>query len=150
MNRNPVLNSPDDITDELIQQIINNDLDSLTINYEFAERFSKGENNYEDWKNKQMRINPFWRANKITPLKRIEFEIKLGENVHSLASAFENLEKLEYVNIQNTSGVTDMSRMFNGAKSFNQPIGKWDTSCFSKLFHSISQSEIGILPKLSI
>ena len=31
MNRNPVLNSPDDITDELIQQIINNDLDSLTI-----------------------------------------------------------------------------------------------------------------------
>ena len=128
MNRNPVLNSPDDITDELIQQIINNDLDSLTINYEFAERFSKGENNYEDWKNKQMRINPFWRANKITPLKRIEFEIKLGENVHSLASAFENLEKLEYVNIQDTSGVTNMSGMFNGAKSFNQPIGKWDTS----------------------
>ena len=128
MNRNPILNSPDDITDEQIQQIIDNNLDSLTINYEFAERFSKGENNYEDWKNKQMRINPFWRANKITPLKRIEFEIKLGENVHSLASAFENLEKLEYVNIQNTSGVTDMSRMFNGAKSFNQPIGKWDTS----------------------
>ena len=29
MNRNPVLNSPDDITDELIRQIINNDLDSL-------------------------------------------------------------------------------------------------------------------------
>ena len=36
MNRNPVLNSPDDITDELIRQIINNDLDSLTINYEFT------------------------------------------------------------------------------------------------------------------
>ena len=26
MNRNPVLNSPDDITDELIRQIIHNDL----------------------------------------------------------------------------------------------------------------------------
>ena len=128
MNRNPVLNSPDDITDELIHQIINNELDSLTINYEFTKRFSKGEENYEDWKNEQMRINPFWKANKITPLKRIEFEIKLGENVHSLASAFENLEKLEYVNIQDTSGVTNMSGMFNGAKSFNQPIGKWDTS----------------------
>ena len=128
MNRNPVLNSPDDITDELIHQIINNELDSLTINYEFTKRFSKGEENYEDWKKEQMRINPFWKANKITPLKRIEFEIKLGENVHSLASAFENLEKLEYVNIQDTSGVTNMSGMFNGAKSFNQPIGKWDTS----------------------
>ena len=32
MNRNPVLNSPDDITDELIHQIINNDLDSLDAN----------------------------------------------------------------------------------------------------------------------
>ena len=147
MNRNPVLNSPDDITDELIQQIINNDLDSLTINYEFAERFSKGENNYEDWKNKQMRINPFWRANKITPLKRIEFEIKLGENVHSLASAFENLEKLEYVNIQNTSGVTDMSRMFNGAKSFNQPIGKWDTSSVTDMSFMFDMSWMFCLAK---
>ena len=36
MNRNPSLNSPDDITDEQIQQIIDNNLDSLTINYEFA------------------------------------------------------------------------------------------------------------------
>ena len=33
MNRNHVLNSPDDITDELIERIINNDPDSLTINY---------------------------------------------------------------------------------------------------------------------
>ena len=41
MNRNPVLNSPDDITDELIQQIIDNNLDSLTINYEFTRKFDK-------------------------------------------------------------------------------------------------------------
>ena len=128
MNRNLVLNSPDDITDELIHQIINNDLDSLTINYEFTKRYSNDEANYGDWKNEQMRINPFWKANIITPLKRIEFEIKLGENVHSLASAFENFEKLEYVNIQDTSGVTDMHRMFCGAKIFNQPIGNWNTS----------------------
>ena len=128
MNRNLVLNSPDDITDELIHQIINNDLDSLTINYEFTKRYSNDEANYGDWKNEQMRINPFWKANIITPLKRIEFEIKLGENVHSLASAFENFEKLEYVNIQDTSGVTDMSYMFIGAWSFNQPIGNWNTS----------------------
>ena len=110
MNRNPVLNSPDDITDELIQQIINNDLDSLTINYEFTKKICRSRP-WDDWKNEQMRINPFWKANKITPLKRIEFEIKLGENVHSLASAFENLEKLEYVNIQDTSGVTDMKSL---------------------------------------
>ena len=28
----------------------------------------------------------------------------------------------------NTSKVTDMSHMFGGASSFNQPIGDWDTS----------------------
>ena len=129
MNRNPVLNSPDDITDELNHQIINNNLDSLTINYEFTKRFGKGaEDNYEDWKKEQMRINPFRRANKITYIKRIEFEIKLGKNVHSLACAFENFENLEQVNIQDTSCVTDMSCMFLGDGSFNQPIGKWDTS----------------------
>ena len=44
MYRNPVLNSPDDITDELIRQIISNDLDSLTINYEFSPKFDNGEN----------------------------------------------------------------------------------------------------------
>ena len=129
MNRNPVLNSPDDITDELNHQIINNNLDSLTINYEFTKRFGKGaEDNYEDWKKEQMRINPFRRANKITYIKHIEFEIKLGKNVHSLACAFENFENLEQVNIQDTSCVTDMSCMFLGDGSFNQPIGKWDTS----------------------
>ena len=77
MNRNPVLNSPDDITDNLIQQIISNDLDSLTINYEFTSKFDNSKD-LEDYKKEQMRINPFWRANNITPIKRIEFEIRLG------------------------------------------------------------------------
>ena len=130
MNRNPVLNSPNDITDELIHQIINNDLDSLTINYEFTQKLCRNwtEDDWNNWNKEQFRINPFWKANRITPLKRIEFEIKLGENVHSLASAFENFKKLEYVNIQDTSGVTDMKQMFHRAISFNQPIGNWDTS----------------------
>ena len=109
MNRNPVLNTPDDITDELIRQIINNDLDSelirqiinndldsLTINYEFSPRFVRGKD-WDNYKAERIRINPFWRANNITSIKRIEFEIKLGKNVHSLAYAFMNFEKLQYV-----------------------------------------------------
>ena len=127
MNRNPVLNSPDDITDKLIQQIISNDLDSLTINYEFTSKFDNSED-LEDYKKEQIRINPFWKANRINPIKRIEFEIRLGENVHSLAGAFREFEELEYVNIKDTSHVTDMSFMFYKARSFNQPIANWDTS----------------------
>ena len=80
--------------------------------------------NWKDDNEEQIRINPFRRANNITPIKRLEFEIRLGKNVHSLARAFIEFEELEYVNIQDTSHVTDMSCMFCGASSFNQPIGK--------------------------
>ena len=55
MNRNPVLNSPNDITDELIHQIINNDLDSLTINYEFTKKFCRSRI-WDDWNKEQFRI----------------------------------------------------------------------------------------------
>ena len=127
MNRNPVLNSPDDINDKLLLQISRNELDSLTINYEFTTKFDNRED-WEDYKKEQMRINPFWRANNITPIKRIEFEIRLGKNVHSLAGAFRKFEELEYVNIHDTSHITDMSFMFFKAKSFNQPIVNWNTS----------------------
>ena len=126
-NLNPVIDSPDDISQDLIQKIIDNSIDSLTINYEFT-RAQKEKEDYDKWVEEQNKTNPFRRANKVSPIKRIDFEIKLGTNVHSLADAFEELESLEYVNINNTSNVTDMRRMFSGAKSFNQPIGNWDTS----------------------
>ena len=126
-NSNPILNSPNDITDELIKRIINNDLDSLTINYEFT-RWCNEYENADNWKKEQFQANPFWKANNISPLKRIKFEIKFGRNIHSLASAFENLEELEQVNINGISNVTDIRAMFFGAKSFNQPIGNWDIS----------------------
>ena len=72
--------------------------------------------------------NPFGVANKQHELTSIDFEIKLSSNVHSLACAFYNMKNLKYVNLRNTSHVTDMSGMFAEAVSFNQPIGDWDTS----------------------
>jgi len=105
---NPVINSP----------------------YEFTRCFNENEvyDKNHKWKNEQNRNNTFWRANSITPIKRIGFEVKLGSGVHSLACAFMNIENLEYVNIKDTSKVTDMQWMFLGATSFNQPIGNWNTS----------------------
>ena len=124
---NPVLNSPEDITSQLVQKIIDNSVDSLTINYEFTR--CKNENEDSDkWENEQNRNNPFWRANSITPIKRIEFEVKLGSGAHSLACSFYGFKNLEYVNIKDTSNVTNMRSMFEDAESFNQPIGNWDTS----------------------
>ena len=130
MNRNPILNSPDDVSDELIQQIINNDLESLTINYDLSLFLNQDEisNDLKEFENAKIKSNPFIRANAVTPIKRIEFEIKLGPKAHSLAYAFSGLRKLEFINLKDTSKVTDMSGMFEGASSFNQDISSWDTS----------------------
>ena len=149
----PVLNSPEDITDELIEAIADNKLDSLTINYEFTRPVpdpSPEDSEYDvirqEWVNKQYedeqyRTNPFWKANRIRKLIRIEFEIILGEKVHSLAATFKNMSSLEYVNLKNTSRVTNMSGMFWGAKSFNQPIGNWDTSNVTDMSDMFSDAE---------
>ena len=149
---NPVLNSPKDITDNLINRIISNNLQTLTINYEFTRRrgLHESRKKFYGYISKK---NPFYAANLKKPLKHLDFEIRFGPRVHSLSMAFHGLKELESVNIPtiscitdlsgifsscealnqplahwNTSSVTDMSGMFCGASSFNQPIGNWDTA----------------------
>ena len=127
--RNPILRSYHDITEELIQRIIDNDLDSLTIDYEFTkDPYAEEFNNWDDWKTSQNYINPFYRANECTQIKRIEFKVILTRNVTSLAGAFADMNELEFVNLAGTSMITNMSGMFSYARAFNQPIGNWDVS----------------------
>ena len=189
---NPVLNSVDDVTSELISRIRNNELNSLTINYEFAIpkkiTFFRTLDYHNELKEYTCSINPFILADLSAVainkqynkkfaneeyikahgedyddyedyiikkhheeyidlsepldamltnyefsdirgfLKRLEFEIILGPNVHTLAGAFENCTNLEFVNIKSTSNITSMRGMFANANKFNAPIGNWDTS----------------------
>ena len=130
--KNPILNDPSEISDELIQKIRTNSIDSLTINYEFTRCPPKDvhpkDEILKNWEKEWLMSNPFGVANKQHELTSIDFEIKLSSNVHSLACAFMGMQKLKSVNLRDTSNVTDMSGMFFGAESFNQPIGDWDTS----------------------
>ena len=57
---NPVLNSSTDITSELIDKILANNLESPTINYEFTRCPEKGEKDeeYDDLKNERNPCSP--------------------------------------------------------------------------------------------
>lgn len=127
LDPDPVLDSPSDITQVLISRIIDNDINSLTINYEFT-RCSNDNEYISDWEKFKLKNNPFWRANQQKALTSISFKVKLTSNVHSLACAFSGMKKLEFVNLEDTSNVTNMKRIFAGASKFNQPIGDWNTS----------------------
>ena len=130
--RNPVLNSPDDITEDLIDRIITNNLESLTINYEFATTSTSEVKLYSHLFSRCLKsqdlTNPFRIADKKRRLRRIDFEIILGKNVHSLAFAFSDMWLLEFVNLKDTSKITNMSYMFYEARAFDQPIDNWDVS----------------------
>ena len=105
----------------------------------FHENGSRREDDY-CWLNEQFRINPLWRANKLSAIKRIEFEVKPGQDVHSLACAFTLFDKLEYVNIKDTSNVSDMSGLFWQAMTFNQSIGNWETSNVTNMNSMFAQA----------
>ena len=56
--------------------------------------------------------------------------------VTSMKEMFEycyNLNGPSNINNWNTSTITNMSRMFNGASAFNQPIGNWNTSAVTDM-----------------
>lgn len=125
--KNPVLNSRRDITEKIISGIIGNSFESLTINYKFTRCMNKGEY-WKDFGEWQTGNNPFWRANQLFSLKKIECRIIFGAQVRSLAHAFHAFKNLEYVNIADTSGINDMSGMFSSTELFNQPISDWNTS----------------------
>ena len=150
---NPALNSPADITDELISNIITNRLESLTINYEFAGcRFSideqnifiiermeedaetygisklRSENKPDPYQNDRLARNPFWKANSRTPLKNIRFRIILTPQVTSLACAFEGFRELESVSIAVGPEIKDFTRTFRDAVKFNASLADWDVS----------------------
>ena len=93
-----VLNNALEVTEDIKDRILNNDLDVLQINYNC------------DYSSP----SPF---TEMKDLNEINFEIQLGENVQSLFEFFYNCESLKSVPLFNTSKVTSMKSMFAGSEA---------------------------------
>ena len=87
------LNDYSDVTKDVKDRIISNDLDILQINY-----------NCDDDS-----LSPFCNMRDLTEIK---FQIKLGANVKSLFGFFYNCKTLKTVPLFNTEKVTNMEAMF--------------------------------------
>lgn len=137
LTRNPIINSPNDITNQLVLRIAFNELDSLTINYEFTQCDNDISFVIDDKiVEKKLKTNPFFRANhQVKKLESINFKVILTPKVKSLACAFAYLDELRYVNLTDVSNITNMRGTFYKARKFNQNISNWDTSNVTDMSH---------------
>lgn len=93
-----VLNNASEVTDDIKDRILNNDLDVLKVNYN-CDCSSP---------------SPFAE---MKDLNEINFEIQLGENVQSLFEFFYNCVSLRSIPLFDTSKVTNMKYMFVGSET---------------------------------
>ena len=122
---NPILHSENDITIELINKIVNNELHTLTIDYNFTRCMNEGESANE-YKKERMSKNIFVRIDDEYYSKWHEYgyeydiiiPVRFTSNVTTLACAFKDNQYLNYINIQDTSNINDMTSMFESARKF--------------------------------
>lgn len=112
----PVLNSPDDITDRLLEDIADGALNSLTINYNLKYDVTP-----------QKYSSPFFLAYHKKKFKAVKFRIYLGTEVTSIAGMFGGMPGLKKVPFFDTSRITDMSSMFRDSRSI-ESVPAYDTS----------------------
>lgn len=103
--RNPVLNSPLELTQDITKAMEEGTLKTLTINYDTTKRTS-----------------PFAKMDRKSrnKLKEINFKIIPGVRVRSLRGLFYNLKNLKKAPLIDTSHISDMSSMFEGCSDLER------------------------------
>lgn len=107
------LNDCSDVTEDVKDRIISNDLDILQVNY-----------NCDDDS-----LSPFCNMKDLTEIK---FQIKLGDKVKSLFGFFYNCKSLKTVPLFNTEKVTNMEAMFEDCYTLKS-VPKFDTRRVSNM-----------------
>lgn len=107
------LNDYSDVTEDIKDRIINNDLDILQVNYNCDDDL----------------LSPFCNMKDLT---EIRFQIKLGDNVKSLFGFFYNCKSLKTVPLFNTEKVTNMEAMFEDCYVLKS-VPKFDTRRVSNM-----------------
>ena len=103
--RNPVLNSPLELTQDITKAMEEGTLKTLTLNYDTTKRTS-----------------PFAKMDRKSrkKLKEINFKIIPGVRVRSLRGLFYNLKNLKKAPLIDTSHISDMSSMFEGCSELER------------------------------
>lgn len=132
---NPVVNSYDELTQDIIMGIEQGTIKTLTINYDINKKTS-----------------PFRRVERKfrKTLTDIRFKINIGKNVKSLSYLFYGLKSLKTAPIINTSGVSDFSHMFEGCADL-QHVPIYNTEHATDLRRMFCGcSSLSVKPKLKI
>ena len=99
---NPVLKSKKDINGCLLQNMLKNEINSLTIDYEFVDT-------PDDDKSESNPFKVFRLKYKSERNVKFNFPIYFSDKVHSIASAFEDFEELECVNLNIGPNITNLN-----------------------------------------
>ena len=136
--QNPVLNSPEDITPEILKGITDGSLHSLTMNFPLS--CTKGDEVPEYDHKVVNRSNPFHLANLEKPIREIPFKIIAGPNGTSFDCMFAALSELKAGPVMETRNVTSMKSLFAWNVSL-ESVPLYDTSNVTDMSYMFQHCE---------
>ena len=146
---NPVLNDPKDVTPKVIEKILNNSLESITINYNMK-LINEFKFDDEEFNSRTLHFfSPFSIAelnNKTgAHVEAISYPIIFGEKVTNISGLFNKLTSLKNAPEMNTSKIKRIDYLFSEATSL-ETIPNYDFSNVVSMKHAFEYTRLIEIP----